>query len=271
MSSKNSTASTSATQSTAPAPEQVISSTHRHGTSVDPQVTSTFPPQITSTNPKAVSNTTPQITSNTLPQITFTDPEATSTASPQVTSIDPQYTSVVPQNSTEKTNMNENSIFYRNKIFVGGLPHQIEEIELKLYFTTFGDVLHTKIMHDNSTGKGRGFGFIIFREEDAVEEVLKTRFHNLKNKRVEVKRAIKEKKRVAQPNIYIYNNNNNIINNTYYDHYINNRGFIYNPHLIMDTIPCPPTYMNYLIPYYYQYYPYGYDEYGMEYYYPIKK
>ncbi|KAK9906003.1 hypothetical protein M0R45_000128 [Rubus argutus] len=46
------------------------------------------------------------------------------------------------------------------------------------------------VMYDQNTGRPRGFGFISFDTEDAVDRVLHKTFHDLSGKQVEVKRAL---------------------------------------------------------------------------------
>ncbi|KAL6532442.1 nuclear ribonucleoprotein 1 [Orobanche gracilis] len=75
------------------------------------------------------------------------------------------------------------------KIFVGGLPQTLSEDEFSSYFKDFGVVTDVVIMYDQQTNRPRGFGFISFDSEDAVERVLHKTFHDLKGKQVEVKRA----------------------------------------------------------------------------------
>ncbi|XP_027163364.1 heterogeneous nuclear ribonucleoprotein 1-like [Coffea eugenioides] len=80
---------------------------------------------------------------------------------------------------------------YRTKkIFVGGLPSTLTEGEFVQYFENYGDIADAVIMFDQSTGRSRGFGFITFDAEDAVDRVLNKTFHELNNKLVEVKKAL---------------------------------------------------------------------------------
>ncbi|KAH9297631.1 hypothetical protein KI387_029313, partial [Taxus chinensis] len=76
------------------------------------------------------------------------------------------------------------------KIFVGGLPATLTEDEFKKYFEQFGNITDVVVMYDNGTQRPRGFGFITFDSEDAVEVVLQKSFHELHDKLVEVKRAV---------------------------------------------------------------------------------
>ncbi|VVB09953.1 unnamed protein product [Arabis nemorensis] len=76
------------------------------------------------------------------------------------------------------------------KLFVGGLSSDTTEEEFKAYFEKFGHTTDVVVMHDSTTNRPRGFGFVTFDSEDSVEVVMQSNFHELSNKRVEVKRAI---------------------------------------------------------------------------------
>ncbi|KAK1420574.1 hypothetical protein QVD17_22280 [Tagetes erecta] len=80
---------------------------------------------------------------------------------------------------------------YRTKkIFVGGLPSTLTEEQFREYFESYGEVTDVVIMFDQNTNRPRGFGFISFDTEDAVDRVLQKTFHELNNKLVEVKQAL---------------------------------------------------------------------------------
>ncbi|PPR91992.1 hypothetical protein GOBAR_AA28690 [Gossypium barbadense] len=76
------------------------------------------------------------------------------------------------------------------KIFVGGLPPTLTEDGFRQYFEAYGHVTDVVIMYDQNTQRPRGFGFISFDTEDAVDRVLHKSFHDLNGKQVEVKRAL---------------------------------------------------------------------------------
>ncbi len=46
------------------------------------------------------------------------------------------------------------------KLYVGNLPHQMTETELKELFEEAGHVASAKIITDRMTGQPRGFGFV---------------------------------------------------------------------------------------------------------------
>ncbi|MED6123310.1 hypothetical protein PIB30_047900 [Stylosanthes scabra] len=76
------------------------------------------------------------------------------------------------------------------KIFVGGLPSTITESDFKKYFDQFGTITDVVVMYDHNTQRPRGFGFITYDSEEAVDRVLYKSFHELNGKLVEVKRAV---------------------------------------------------------------------------------
>ncbi|KAL8243350.1 hypothetical protein R6Q59_009608 [Mikania micrantha] len=76
------------------------------------------------------------------------------------------------------------------KIFVGGLPSNITESDFKNYFDQFGTITDVVVMYDHNTQRPRGFGFITYDSEEAVDRVLYKIFHELNGKMVEVKRAV---------------------------------------------------------------------------------
>lgn len=76
------------------------------------------------------------------------------------------------------------------KIFVGGLSAGLTEAEFKNYFERFGMVTDVVVMHDSTTQRPRGFGFVTFDSEESVEKVILNSFHELNGRLVEVKRAV---------------------------------------------------------------------------------
>ncbi|KAL6568269.1 hypothetical protein OROHE_003953 [Orobanche hederae] len=87
------------------------------------------------------------------------------------------------------------------KIFVGGLPLSLNEDDLREYFSSYGNVVDNQIMIDHQTGRSRGFGFVTFENEDAVEKIVSNgRMHEIGGKHVEVKRA--EPKRSGFDNLF---------------------------------------------------------------------
>uniref|UniRef100_H2Z8K6 Ras GTPase-activating protein-binding protein 2 n=1 Tax=Ciona savignyi TaxID=51511 RepID=H2Z8K6_CIOSA len=71
------------------------------------------------------------------------------------------------------------------QIFVGNLPYDIKEVDLKNHFTDFGNVIEVRINHSHSNNPS--FGFVIFENPSSVEKVLEimpTQYKN--NQRINI-------------------------------------------------------------------------------------
>ena len=55
------------------------------------------------------------------------------------------------------------------KIFVGGLSWDTNDQGLQQAFSRFGDIEEAVVIQDRETGRSRGFGFVTFDSEDAVQ------------------------------------------------------------------------------------------------------
>uniref|UniRef100_A0A1J3JX90 Heterogeneous nuclear ribonucleoprotein 1 n=1 Tax=Noccaea caerulescens TaxID=107243 RepID=A0A1J3JX90_NOCCA len=97
------------------------------------------------------------------------------------------------------------------KIFVGGLASSVTDAELKNYFSQFGKVMDHVVMYDHKTQRPRGFGFITYDSDDAVDRVLQKTFHELDGKVVEVKMAV-PKETSPTPNRNLMSKMNTFLN-----------------------------------------------------------
>merc|ERR1712029_111655 len=75
------------------------------------------------------------------------------------------------------------------KVFVGGVSQDTTDDDFKTYFAQFGTVESFNLLKDEVNGRNRGFGFVTFQLENSVDHACSIRFHMLKGKKVEVKRA----------------------------------------------------------------------------------
>jgi len=61
------------------------------------------------------------------------------------------------------------------KIFVAGLPYDLDDAELEEIFEKFGKVNSAKVAMDRETGKSKGFGFVdmpnSIEAKDAIESM----------------------------------------------------------------------------------------------------
>lgn len=57
-------------------------------------------------------------------------------------------------------------------IYVGNLPHESNEDELRKAFEAFGQVTSAKIITDRDSGASRGFGFVEMSSQEEAQSAL---------------------------------------------------------------------------------------------------
>ena len=50
----------------------------------------------------------------------------------------------------------------KRSLFVGNLPFNLEEEELREHFEEFGTIESVRLIRDKATGVGKGFGYVLF-------------------------------------------------------------------------------------------------------------
>lgn len=58
------------------------------------------------------------------------------------------------------------------KLFVAGLPYDMDDAELNEFFEKFGTVASAKVTMDKETGKSRGFAFVEMPNEEEAKEAI---------------------------------------------------------------------------------------------------
>lgn len=58
------------------------------------------------------------------------------------------------------------------KIFVAGLPYDLDDAELEEIFEKFGKVASARVVMDKDTGKSKGFGFVEMPNETEAKEAI---------------------------------------------------------------------------------------------------
>ena len=76
-----------------------------------------------------------------------------------------------------------------NKIYVGNLDYQMSDEDLKSEFSSYGDIQDVIIIKDHETGRSKGFGFVTFAEESAVEKALELDGQELRGRQIRVNKA----------------------------------------------------------------------------------
>jgi len=59
------------------------------------------------------------------------------------------------------------------KLFVGGLPWSVSDVELKSAFEPHGPVVEAKVITDRETGRSRGFGFVTMSTDADAAKAIK--------------------------------------------------------------------------------------------------
>uniref|UniRef100_A0A4W3GC40 Ras GTPase-activating protein-binding protein 2 n=1 Tax=Callorhinchus milii TaxID=7868 RepID=A0A4W3GC40_CALMI len=62
-----------------------------------------------------------------------------------------------------------------HQLFVGNLPHDIDESELKEFFSGYGNVMELRINTKSSGGKLPNFGFVVFDDPEPVQKILSSK------------------------------------------------------------------------------------------------
>lgn len=75
------------------------------------------------------------------------------------------------------------------KVFLGGLPSNLTETDLRNFFSQYGKVTEVVIMYDQEKKKSRGFGFLTFESEESVDRCCSEHYVNINGKQVEIKKA----------------------------------------------------------------------------------
>lgn len=86
------------------------------------------------------------------------------------------------------------------KIFIGGLPQEAKEADIRDYFISYGDIESITLKKDPCTDRSRGFCFLIFKSIAGIDAVLKHIDHVIKGKKVSCSKA-----QARQGKIYVGN------------------------------------------------------------------
>lgn len=57
-------------------------------------------------------------------------------------------------------------------IFVGSLPFNVEEADLREYFEEYGEVSSVKIITDKFSGRSKGFGFVEMSSDESAQKAI---------------------------------------------------------------------------------------------------
>ena len=59
-----------------------------------------------------------------------------------------------------------------NKLFVGSLPFEVTELDLRDLFKQYGEVLSAKVIIDRDSGRSKGFGFVEMGSDGSAQSAI---------------------------------------------------------------------------------------------------
>ncbi|CAH8650700.1 unnamed protein product [Schistosoma rodhaini] len=90
-----------------------------------------------------------------------------------------------------------------NRIFVGGIPSNTNEQELKSFFSSFGHVKDVKIINDRLGASKGSYGFVTFESQEMAEKIIKDESETLifKDRKLNIGHAIRKQQIFPRPEL----------------------------------------------------------------------
>ncbi|XP_026179694.1 RNA-binding protein 34 [Mastacembelus armatus] len=83
---------------------------------------------------------------------------------------------------------------HRRSVFVGNLSFEINELAFRRHFEQCGTVEAVRLVRDQNSGLGKGFGYVLFESADSVQLALELDGSKLEGRSIRVKRSVKKEK-----------------------------------------------------------------------------
>ncbi|KAG9433839.1 RNA-binding protein 34 [Apis mellifera carnica] len=93
------------------------------------------------------------------------------------------------------SNKSENKFDSKKSIFLGNLHYNIDDNTIIKHFKQCGEIESVRVIRDNKTGVGKGFGYVNFKNEDAVTLALELDGTTISNREVRVKPVVDQYKK----------------------------------------------------------------------------
>ncbi|KAM9382894.1 RNA-binding protein 34 [Phaethornis superciliosus] len=77
----------------------------------------------------------------------------------------------------------------KRSVFLGNLSYDISDDAVREHFCVCGEVVAVRVVRDRKTGLGKGFGYVLFENTDAVHLALKLNESLLMGRKIRVKRC----------------------------------------------------------------------------------
>uniref|UniRef100_A0A8C0ZID5 RNA binding motif protein 34 n=1 Tax=Cyanistes caeruleus TaxID=156563 RepID=A0A8C0ZID5_CYACU len=97
--------------------------------------------------------------------------------------------------TASKTSSHDN----KRSVFLGNLSYDICDDAVREHFHDCGDVVGVRVVRDWRTGLGKGFGYVLFENTDAVHLALKLNNSVLMGRKIRVQRVVDKKKAQKNP------------------------------------------------------------------------
>ncbi|XP_010765962.1 RNA-binding protein 34 [Notothenia coriiceps] len=88
---------------------------------------------------------------------------------------------------------------HKRSVFVGNLSFEINELSFRQHFEECGDVEGVRLVRDQNSGLGKGFGYVLFESADSVQLALELDGSKLETRTIRVKRSVKKEKQKKTP------------------------------------------------------------------------
>ncbi|XP_044045327.1 RNA-binding protein 34 isoform X2 [Siniperca chuatsi] len=83
---------------------------------------------------------------------------------------------------------------HKRSVFVGNLSFEINELAFRRHFEECGAVEAVRLVRDQNSGLGKGFGYVLFESADSVQLALELDGTKLEGRSIRVKRSVKKEK-----------------------------------------------------------------------------
>ncbi|NXO10782.1 RBM34 protein, partial [Oriolus oriolus] len=87
----------------------------------------------------------------------------------------------------------------KRSVFLGNLSYDIRDDAVREHFHVCGDVVGVRVVRDRTTGLGKGFGYVLFENTDAVHLALKLNNSVLMGRKIRVQRVADKRKAQKSP------------------------------------------------------------------------
>ncbi|XP_071359263.1 RNA-binding protein 34 isoform X2 [Trachinotus anak] len=89
---------------------------------------------------------------------------------------------------------------HKRSVFVGNLSFEINELMFRRHFEACGTVEAVRLVRDQNSGLGKGFGYVLFESADSVQLALELEGSKLEGRSIRVKRSVKKEKQKNKTN-----------------------------------------------------------------------